>query len=500
MEVGLFQTMVANANGLILAVLVSLGCWVIYTLYFHPLARIPGPKWWIISRIPYFRSITTGQFIHSVRALHERYGPVVRLAANEVSFTDPQAWQDIYGHHGGERAFPRNPVWYQPALNGVHHILSASNSDHARIRHLLSHAFSERALKSQEPMIQVFFNLLIERLRPLADGRQAININDWLQYTTFDITGELEFGESFGCLEKGEYHPWIKVLLSNFRKIILFGASQLIPGLRFLVGLTIPKAVMQQRQQHFSYTVDKVSRRLARGNDPMRPDFLTYINRYNEDEKKGMSRAEIDSTFNVLVIAGSETTSTCMTATLHCLLRNPATLQRLQTEIRSTFAHDSDITFDSTIPLRYLNAVIEESLRLCPPAPTMLPRVTPAAGAYVCGYWLPGGTAVEISQYAMSRSHANYGDPDRFIPERWLDDEKPNFHPHDARAHRPFSFGPRNCLGRSLAWMEIRCVLCKLLWNFNLRMESPDYEWNEQGTYVMWDKKEMLISLTPVKR
>ena len=89
----------------------------IYTLYFHPLARIPGPKWWIISRIPYFRSITTGQFIHSVRALHERYGPVVRLAANEVSFTDPQAWQDIYGHHGGERAFPRNPVWYQPALN-----------------------------------------------------------------------------------------------------------------------------------------------------------------------------------------------------------------------------------------------------------------------------------------------------------------------------------------------------------------------------------------------
>ena len=100
----------------------------------------------------------------------------------------------------------------------------------------------------------------------------------------------------------------------------------------------------------------------------------------------------------------------------------------------------------------------------------------------------------------MSRSHENYGDPDRFIPERWLADEKPNFHPHDARAHRPFSFGPRNCLGRSLAWMEIRCVLCKLLWNFNLRMESPDYEWNEQGTYVMWDKKQMLISLTPVKR
>jgi cytochrome P450 len=357
-------------------------------LWLHPLSKIPGPKIWVLSRIPYFRRITGGTWIHAVHALHERYGPIVRIGANEVSFIDPRAWQDIYGHHGGDKNFPRNPVWYQPSLNGAHHILSAPDADHARIRRLLSHAFSDRALKSQEPLIQVYFDLLMDRLRDMTDGR-TINIGDWFQFTTFDITGDLEFGESFGCLRNGEYHPWIKLLLSNFRKIIVFGASQLIPGLSLFVTFMIPKKTWVQRRQHFNYTVDKVGRRLQRGDDPTRPDFVSHITRYNDE--KGMTRAEIDSTFNVLVIAGSETTSTCLTATVHSLLRNPDKYEKLKKEIRETFHSDSQITTETTEKLPYLTAVIEESLRLCPPAPTMLPRCVPKDGAMVCGYWLPGG-------------------------------------------------------------------------------------------------------------
>lgn len=366
----------------------------IYILYFHPLARFPGSKLWILTRIPYVRVLMKGRFVHALRALHEQYGPIVRISSNELSFTDPQAWQDIYGHHGGEKNFPRNPLWYQPAINNVHSIFSADNANHARIRRLLAHAFSEKALKEQEHLIQTYFDLLMTRLHAQADDR-PINIIDWFHFTTFDIAGDLEFGESFGCLQHSQYHPWITVLLSNFRRLIIFGSFKMLPVLRNIVPLLVPQKIQQQRLDHFEYTRAKVGKRLEMGDDPQRADFMSYVCRFNDE--KGMSRAEIDATFNTLVVAGSETTASLLTGSIHELLLNPKALQTLKDEIRAEFKHDSEITIQRTARLPYLSAVIEEALRLCTPAPTMLPRLVPTGGARVCGHWLPGGVSLHSS-------------------------------------------------------------------------------------------------------
>lgn len=144
--------------------------------------------------------------------MHLEYGPVIRFSHSELSYADPRAWKDIYGHHGGESNFPRHPQWYPKAPNGSHTVLSADNDSHARIRRLLAHAFSERALKEQESLVQVYFNQLIDKLHKQADGRD-INIDEWFIFTTFDVAGDLEFGESFSCIENGALHPWIKVML-----------------------------------------------------------------------------------------------------------------------------------------------------------------------------------------------------------------------------------------------------------------------------------------------
>ena len=218
----------------------------ILLLYLHPLARFPGPKTWILSRLPISRAIKKGSFIHALKDLHDQYGPIVRYGRNDISFIDPQARQDIYGHHGGAQNFPRNALWYPRAPNGAHTILSADNENHARIRRLLSHAFCERALKEQEHLIQVYFDLLISRLRPFTDGR-PVNVMDWFHCTTFDIAGDLEFGESFGCLEKWQYHPWISVMLSHFKRLVIVGSFLIVvPVLRPIVPLLIPMKIQEQ--------------------------------------------------------------------------------------------------------------------------------------------------------------------------------------------------------------------------------------------------------------
>ena len=145
--------------------------------------------------------------------------------------------------------------------------------------------------------------------------------------------------------------------------------------------------------------------RLAKGDDPQRADFMSYVCRYNDE--KGMTRDEIDATFEILVSASSETTATGTTGTLHYLLKHPEKLAKLRKVVREAFKSDKDITIQATEKLEYLTAVITEGLRLCPPAPTMLPRITPKGGAKVCGHWVPQGVSSQLSSFS----------PPSFIPQ-----------------------------------------------------------------------------------
>ena len=110
-------------------------------LYRHPLSRFPGPRLWAISGIPYVWTLIKGDLTHCTHELHQRYGPIVRLAPKELSFIDGQAWRDIYDHHQGRPNFPKNPLWMAPGDDRIHPILNANDADHARYRRLLSHAF-----------------------------------------------------------------------------------------------------------------------------------------------------------------------------------------------------------------------------------------------------------------------------------------------------------------------------------------------------------------------
>ena len=337
-----------------------------------------------------------GDMTARIKQLHEVYGPVVRVAPNELSFIDGQAWQDIYGHHRtGAPNFQKNPLQSAPNENGIDAIISANDTDHARYRRLLSHSFSDKVLREQEYLPQVYVDLLVSRLRDRASSSATavVDISKWINFATFDIIGDLAFGESFHCLESSNYHEWVTVMFDQFKTAIMILSMRYL-GLEKPIKMLLPKSLKEKRGIHASSANEKIRRRVAQGAegaDSQRNDFMTYILRYNDE--KGMSTTEIECTFRFLVVAGSETIGTALTGMIGCLLQNPDMLDRVTQEVRQAFPSASLMSSDSVSKLPYLAAVIEEGLRLCPPISFGTPRVVPLGGANVAGDFLPGGVS-----------------------------------------------------------------------------------------------------------
>ena len=286
---------------------------VIHRLYIHPLSRFPGPKTWTISRVPYVLALQKGELTHCTAAIHQQYGDIVRISPNELSFTNAKAWQDIYGHHQGRTNFPKNPLWMAPGSNGIHSMLSANDADHSRYRRLLSHAFSDKALRQQEYLILSYIELLISRLKDhikTSHKREtSVDIVRWFNFTTFDIIGDLSLGESFHCLENSRLHDWVSILFTQFKVASIFVSLRFFPGVERLLRMLLPKSLAKKRGEHSNIANAKIHRRLE-SDDPQRNDFMTYVLRYNDE--KGMSVPEIEATFRTLVVAGSETTATAL--------------------------------------------------------------------------------------------------------------------------------------------------------------------------------------------
>jgi cytochrome P450 len=168
------------------------------------------------------------------------------------------------GHHGHQGTeMPKYKNYYSPIEGAPQHIINADREEHAALRRALAHGFSERSIRDQQPIIKPYIDLLIERLRQKCDdGTTMQDMVMWYNYTMFDVIGDLSLGESFGCLESGEYHPWVR----SFFKLAqtgtyLYGASWW-PVLQKMIIKCIPKSQIQEQIQMFLMAVRKTKKRM----------------------------------------------------------------------------------------------------------------------------------------------------------------------------------------------------------------------------------------------
>ncbi|KAF1989624.1 cytochrome P450 [Aulographum hederae CBS 113979] len=326
-----------------------------------------------------------------MKELHAKYGLVVRLAPNEISYTDSRAWSDIYRNRTGHAVFERNPTWFRKnAPDEPNSIMGFHEADHARFRKTLLKALSDRGLKQQESMIESHVDVLISKLEAVSKGSSPVDLVEWFNFTTFDIAGDLCFGEPFDCLKEEKAHPWVEISYFFGKGLALTASINFYPPFEKLLKYVVPAKSRLRMLSHRAMTREKVFKRLEL--PKQRPDFIATIQEANEaSDGNAMSREEIALNMSVLIFAGSETTASGLSGILRMLLQNPEAMAKATKEIRTAFssARDMKIASVSHQSLTYMNACIQEGLRLCPPSTIGVLRIVPPKGDMVCGQFLP---------------------------------------------------------------------------------------------------------------
>ncbi|KAL7629148.1 hypothetical protein AAE478_000667 [Parahypoxylon ruwenzoriense] len=472
----------------------------IYNICFHPLASFPGPLLYSASELPLRWYQIRGKEPFKLAELHRKYGPVVRIAPNDISYTSTDAWKAIYGHHAAAsgvhltRNLPKEPDINQYGALGI---FSADAEDHARQRRQLAPAFSERALREQEPLISRYVDRLMKRLRENAEADKTVDLSAWFNFTTFDIIGDLWFGRDvFECVEKSRCHPMVLELLSRFEVLVFVIAIQrAAPWLSCALNILMPSRLREQQQAQANSIKHMVDRRLHSATS--RPDFTTLILR---ESKKGepsmLENGEIYPTSANMVLAGSETVATALSGCIFLLLHHPDIMAKLKREIRTGFRSETEITASGLSDKKYLIAVLSEVLRIYPPVPGFLERGVPAGGCTILGRFVPGGTTVGFTALSAFRDESYFKDGNEFIPERWLDMD-PRYDSDNRDVFQPFGVGPLNCIGVNLAHLELRMILARLVWNFDIELMPGSDDWLNQKVFVIWYRLPLLARLIP---
>ncbi|KAI0182536.1 cytochrome P450 [Xylaria flabelliformis] len=360
-----------------------------------PIARVPQHYSVKACQVPFCYWFLSGRQPFKILSLHEEYGPVVRIAPNELSFNSPQSWKDIYASRPKHAPFVKSKFYEGGSFagRGVYSIVSERNVDkHARMRYYLSHAFSEKSLAEQEDLISETCDRFVSLLASRGSKAHGYDISKGYEMATFDIIGLLAFGESFRGVESDQPHIWVSVtlgaltqgaLVEVFKRFVTVGKI-----LAFLLQSRIKK-LTRDTATNEQMAIDLVNRRIQRTD--ARHDFMTRILEKRDPEE--VSDLQLAAHASDFVLAGSETTASALSTITYYLLRTPHVMQILTEEIRGAFKHYGDITDRTTQRLPYLRAVILEGLRIYPPLPFPLPRVVPEGGDTVDGHMIPAGPA-----------------------------------------------------------------------------------------------------------
>ncbi|KAJ1022434.1 hypothetical protein NDA16_003423 [Ustilago loliicola] len=488
----------------------------IYRLFFHRISHIPGPRAWALSKWSTFRADLEGLRPRVVHQAHIAYSDVVRTGPREISINSPHAVSAITSAKSDCCKGP----WYESAAGGreprfVRSLLTLlDRSEHQRRRKAWDSAFSAKALKGYEEALVNNIDVMLRQLEKRAEAGQEVAIDDWGMLFAFDLISEVGFGKNLGLLEQGKLSP----MLEDLEHALKF--QQVINNRPYMVEITrqFPNPVMAFGKMVFDLLVDR-----QKDDGDRKDDIMTFLyeaggqatspdeaHKYRNHKAGKKDKDEIlaaSSEARLIIIAGSDTSSTVMAMSLFLLLQHPKVLQSMRDELDAVFGIDTShaITdfaqLDKACPL--LNAVINESMRLYPPVAGGLQKVnsispTPVqlhSGERII---VPKDTAMTIPTMAMHRDPRNFSPaPDAFRPERWLAPEKEER--FERKAFIPFSAGATVCPGKLLAYTELRLVIANLVRRFEMEpvdgFDAKEFEDGVRDCFASMRRVKLAVRL-----
>lgn len=464
------------------------------------LRRFPGMNVFApFTNIPYMYYASQCRRFKAVHEAHMKYGPIVRVGPNSVSFNDAIAARDIYGHGS-----PVRKDEFYDLLSGTHRHLAdvADREEHTRKRRVLAGAYSQAGLERWEHIVADRTKALIRQYDRLCENPEYqatphvdpslrpddlngfINHRRWMGIFAEDAITQIGLSADLHLLEAGNDLVTIKDLKGkehrfSYREALWYShriQSCLVWSPTWFARLARITSWHPWWKLNSNYTnlcVYLVQKRLERYRAGEKlEDFYDYIFEDKDGNGNMYPMGELAAECSIMLNAGSDTTATALTNVLYWLLKNPACFSKLRAELDSVLDDDEAVApYDLIKHLPYLRACLDESMRLTPPNTMNIPRMTPPEGMSIMGQWIPGNTTVHSPTYSIHRDPKAYPDPEVYKPERWLAEDAKELQPH----FLTFSAGARGCIGRNITYLEQTVVLASLVHRFDFELINDDW-------------------------
>lgn len=335
------------------------------------------------------------------------------------------------------------------------------------------------------------------------DGKPA-PVNDWMHYITFDVMAQFIFSRDWNQLATGKLNEGISYA-SAYLKFAIYGTQ--VPWL----ALSLMKIPYMPEPQ--SAMVEFASRALddRMKEQPVTPDAMSHLLGNKDPEaQQFLSRHDLESDVFMIIVAGADTSFSVLVNLCFRLAANPQYQAQLRDEVAIAFSTNEPgsmaVNWPALSSCAFLAALINETLRLHPPVPSGMQRLTPPEGLIIPfesklsskttaasdknTIHIPGNSVVSVPTYSIQRSPRYFADPNSFIPERWT--TRPELI-IDKRAWCPFSLGAYGCAGKYFALMEIKLVIARLVLAFDLQfpeLPAEGLELQQKADQEMWLKTQ----------
>ncbi|KAL2867837.1 cytochrome P450 [Aspergillus lucknowensis] len=473
----------------------------LYRAFFHRLRHFPGPWAVRMSRLSaVLRSWKRMQYHLELEAMHREYGDFVRTGPRELSINRPSAVHIF----AGPQSPCTKPTHYSHVSDDVTRIaLNAVRNPeaHRRRRRAWDRGFSMKALATYEPRVQRKVNVLVSQIRARLD--KPLDIAQWTTYLAFDVMGLVGFSKDFQQLEAGTEHAAIKELHGQ---LLIFGKLKPIPWLLTILGAF--QGLAGDYGQFMTYCADRVAEKKAqwKASESKAPqDVISWLLKATDegDQSAPPGDQALNEDGRLMIITGSDTSGVALANAFYYLAKHQKVYKKLQAEVDSVFSQaDAPEFLNETLRrLPYLEAVINETLRLKPAVPSGQPRMTPPDGLQVDEMWIPGETIVIIPQHVIQRDDRYFPSGSEFIPERWLD-QKEKMVLHE-EAFFPFQIGRYGCVGKQLALLEMRSVLARIALEFDISFapgeDGKSFDQDAKDTFTI-NVGPLLLNFRPRAR
>ncbi|KAJ5622904.1 hypothetical protein N7490_011509 [Penicillium lividum] len=420
----------------------------------------------------------TGHVEEHYLKVHRKYGPVVRIGPNELSFASPDAGLDIFRPGRGFNKTDFYPVFLPDGIKDI--FTEIREKVHAKKKRHASPPYSLASVKLQNKQIERLMLDLTSIMDSVATKIQTetFDLSSWLHFMAFDVLAQFAFDSPFGFLKQGKD---IDDFISSISQST-YESSYLaqVPTLERLTRSNpIWKYVPFLPENKLKMMPETAEIVLKEFLDPENEKSKTAVcllkslldAHFNNPETFGME--DVMAISMGAIAAGSDSIASTMHSFCWQILANPQIHRKLVAELLDA-PLSPVIQYEEAISLPYFQACLQETMRLQPALSHNMPRVVPDGGATVDGTFLPGGTRVAVSAWVMHRDKTVFGsDSNSFNPERWLDVDVDRVKRME-RCMFQFGGGSHICIGRYLALFELNKALPQIFRRYEMRLVNSE--------------------------